>query len=181
MENVKSRVPPGPTPRARPCSEGREEFSMENPADMLGKSLKSPLEGAFWLKYLIFQLPARCRLSEVSPWGRRAPTPSLQRIHTGGIRERRGTHSNPKQFLGRETLEQLCASKPPQGVCGCRGNSRTFIIWGGNRNVDAGKCNPEASQGSHDVQRVWNRVCCFPGKLQRGQSSSPQPRQGFCF
>lgn len=125
-----------------------DKFSMENPAD--SKS-PSPLEEAFWLKNLLFQLPACCGLSEAQlhpfhPW----------RIQTfqAGWNSGEGRHLQDAEipkFLGREILEQIFF----------------FVAAGHSAFGDKHKGAATTSKGLGNP-RVWSRICCFPGKLQHG-------------
>lgn len=96
-------------------------------------------------------------------------------------------HSNLKQFLGREVLEQTCVSSRNHQKCLWLQREQQDIRHLGRKHKRgcAGKSNSEASQGiceaAPDTQRGWSMFCCFPRKFKSGHSSCPHPKQVCLF
>lgn len=118
------------------------------------------------MEYPIFQLPAWCRLSEVSPLGRRAPSPSVR-----GIQER---HPAIPKTPGRESWSRSVYPKPPAEFVAAQGAAGHSSF---GEKIPALRI-PGNLQGGHDIQGVGARVCCLPREIK---TAHPHRQSKFVF
>lgn len=73
-----------------------------------------------------------------------------------------------------------------RSVCGCRENSRTFVIWGGNTNVDVpGNPTPrlprESARQPPTSRGVGARFAVFQGSSRVGTAHAHTQSRFVCF
>lgn len=123
----------------------------------------------------------------MSPLGRRAPTPSLRRIHADefGRGEAPAGPSNPKQFLGSLRADLCLYQEPPEVFVAAE---RTAGHSSFGEETQTWMCReiqvrgfPGNLQGSHRHPAGLEQVLLFSKEVEEWTQLIPTPKAGFFF